>query len=250
MAERRHRVAIVGAGFGGLFAAKALRRAEVDVTVVARAGPGGDSVRTPCRRDDRPPPARRHDGAAVSLSREGNNGDGLGISGHRERRARPHLGLRGLGAVARGASGRPDRLQEPRRCAVRLDDRVLRSRALSARSPLSRCSLAKSPRPRRTPSLVLQPPSPIVRPRQPFVGRSTRNSCRRISCGDRRPSSASCSHGDAPAAGGFDGCPSRCWSWCARPRSRAAISLASCSLVFPSSRLSIRRNVLIVFLAS
>ena len=35
-AERRHRVAIVGAGFGGLFAAKALRRAEVDVTVVDR----------------------------------------------------------------------------------------------------------------------------------------------------------------------------------------------------------------------
>jgi len=29
-------VAIVGAGFGGLFAAKALRRAEVDVTVVDR----------------------------------------------------------------------------------------------------------------------------------------------------------------------------------------------------------------------
>jgi hypothetical protein len=34
--ERRHRVAIVGAGFGGLFAAKALRRAEFDVTVVDR----------------------------------------------------------------------------------------------------------------------------------------------------------------------------------------------------------------------
>jgi NADH:ubiquinone reductase (H+-translocating) len=33
---RRHRVAIVGAGFGGLFAAKALRRAEVDVTVIDR----------------------------------------------------------------------------------------------------------------------------------------------------------------------------------------------------------------------
>ena len=29
-------MAIVGAGFGGLFAAKALRRAEVDVTVVDR----------------------------------------------------------------------------------------------------------------------------------------------------------------------------------------------------------------------
>lgn len=35
-AERRHRVVVVGAGFGGLFAAKALRRAEVDVTVVDR----------------------------------------------------------------------------------------------------------------------------------------------------------------------------------------------------------------------
>ncbi|HUO70989.1 MAG TPA: NAD(P)/FAD-dependent oxidoreductase [Solirubrobacteraceae bacterium] len=32
----RHRVVIVGAGFGGLFAAKALRRADVDVTVVDR----------------------------------------------------------------------------------------------------------------------------------------------------------------------------------------------------------------------
>ena len=33
---RRHRVVILGAGFGGLFAAKALRRADVDVTVVDR----------------------------------------------------------------------------------------------------------------------------------------------------------------------------------------------------------------------
>jgi NADH dehydrogenase len=32
----RHRVAIVGAGFAGLFAAKALRRADVDVTVIDR----------------------------------------------------------------------------------------------------------------------------------------------------------------------------------------------------------------------
>src|SRR3954452_18363943 len=30
----RHRVVIVGAGFGGLFAAKALRRADVDVTLI------------------------------------------------------------------------------------------------------------------------------------------------------------------------------------------------------------------------
>jgi NADH dehydrogenase len=34
--DRRHRVAIVGAGFGGLFAAKALRQADVDVTVIDR----------------------------------------------------------------------------------------------------------------------------------------------------------------------------------------------------------------------
>ncbi len=33
---RRHRVAIVGCGFGGLFAAKRLRRADVDVTVIDR----------------------------------------------------------------------------------------------------------------------------------------------------------------------------------------------------------------------
>ena len=31
-----HRVVIIGSGFGGLFAAKALRRAKVDVTVIAR----------------------------------------------------------------------------------------------------------------------------------------------------------------------------------------------------------------------
>ena len=36
-AARRHRVAIVGCGFGGLFAARALRRAEVDVTVIDRS---------------------------------------------------------------------------------------------------------------------------------------------------------------------------------------------------------------------
>jgi NADH:quinone reductase (non-electrogenic) len=33
---RRHRVAIVGGGFGGLFAAKALRRADVEVTLIDR----------------------------------------------------------------------------------------------------------------------------------------------------------------------------------------------------------------------
>jgi NADH dehydrogenase len=36
MLGRRHRVAIVGAGFGGLFAARALRRADVEVTVIDR----------------------------------------------------------------------------------------------------------------------------------------------------------------------------------------------------------------------
>jgi NADH dehydrogenase len=34
--EARHRVVIIGSGFGGLFAAKALRRADVDVTVVSK----------------------------------------------------------------------------------------------------------------------------------------------------------------------------------------------------------------------
>src|SRR5918911_1798989 len=35
-AQRRHHVVIVGSGFGGLFAARALRKAPVDVTIVAR----------------------------------------------------------------------------------------------------------------------------------------------------------------------------------------------------------------------
>jgi NADH dehydrogenase len=35
-APRRHRVVIVGSGFGGLFAAKTLKRADADVTVIAR----------------------------------------------------------------------------------------------------------------------------------------------------------------------------------------------------------------------
>ena len=35
--DRRHRIAIVGGGFGGLFAAKTLRRADVDVTLIDRA---------------------------------------------------------------------------------------------------------------------------------------------------------------------------------------------------------------------
>ncbi|HMR14636.1 MAG TPA: FAD-dependent oxidoreductase, partial [Arachnia sp.] len=34
MAE--HRVVIIGSGFGGLFAAKALNRADVEVTLIAR----------------------------------------------------------------------------------------------------------------------------------------------------------------------------------------------------------------------
>lgn len=36
MADQKHRVVIVGGGFGGLYAAKALRRADVDVTLVDR----------------------------------------------------------------------------------------------------------------------------------------------------------------------------------------------------------------------
>src|ERR1700749_396454 len=37
MASAPHRVVIVGSGFGGLFAAKFLRRAPVDVTLIDRA---------------------------------------------------------------------------------------------------------------------------------------------------------------------------------------------------------------------
>ena len=33
---RRHQVVVIGSGFGGLFGAKALRKADVDVTMVAR----------------------------------------------------------------------------------------------------------------------------------------------------------------------------------------------------------------------
>src|SRR3954454_9513238 len=36
MTQGRHRVVIIGSGFGGLFAAKAFKRADVDVTVVAK----------------------------------------------------------------------------------------------------------------------------------------------------------------------------------------------------------------------
>src|SRR4026209_2751360 len=34
--SRRHHVVIVGSGFGGLFAAKRLKRADVDVTVISK----------------------------------------------------------------------------------------------------------------------------------------------------------------------------------------------------------------------
>ena len=34
--DARHRVVIVGSGFGGLFAAKRLKRADADVTVISR----------------------------------------------------------------------------------------------------------------------------------------------------------------------------------------------------------------------
>src|SRR4026209_115810 len=33
---RRHQVVVIGSGFGGLFGIKALKRSDVDVTVVAR----------------------------------------------------------------------------------------------------------------------------------------------------------------------------------------------------------------------
>ncbi|MEP7090052.1 MAG: FAD-dependent oxidoreductase, partial [Nocardioidaceae bacterium] len=32
----RHRVVVIGSGFGGLFGTKALRRADVDITMVAK----------------------------------------------------------------------------------------------------------------------------------------------------------------------------------------------------------------------
>nr|WP_231979537.1 FAD-dependent oxidoreductase [Tessaracoccus coleopterorum] len=32
----RHRVVVIGSGFGGLFAAKALKHADVDVTLIAK----------------------------------------------------------------------------------------------------------------------------------------------------------------------------------------------------------------------
>jgi NADH:ubiquinone reductase (H+-translocating) len=37
-AEQRTRVVVIGSGFGGLFAARALRRADVDVTLIAKTG--------------------------------------------------------------------------------------------------------------------------------------------------------------------------------------------------------------------
>jgi NADH dehydrogenase len=36
--ERRTRVVVIGSGFGGLFAARALRRADVDLTLIAKTG--------------------------------------------------------------------------------------------------------------------------------------------------------------------------------------------------------------------
>ena len=36
MDKTRHRVVVIGSGFGGLFGTKALRRSDVDVTMVAK----------------------------------------------------------------------------------------------------------------------------------------------------------------------------------------------------------------------
>src|SRR5699024_93617 len=36
--SRRHRVGIIGSGFGGLFAAQQLEKADVDVTLIAKTG--------------------------------------------------------------------------------------------------------------------------------------------------------------------------------------------------------------------
>jgi NADH dehydrogenase len=37
-AGRRHRVVVIGSGFGGLFAARSLRKAPVDLTLIASTG--------------------------------------------------------------------------------------------------------------------------------------------------------------------------------------------------------------------
>src|SRR6195952_726203 len=36
--NRRHQVVVIGSGFGGLFSTKALKRADVDVTMIAKTG--------------------------------------------------------------------------------------------------------------------------------------------------------------------------------------------------------------------
>ena len=36
--NNRHQVVVIGTGFGGLFGTKALKRADVDVTVIGRTG--------------------------------------------------------------------------------------------------------------------------------------------------------------------------------------------------------------------
>src|SRR5687767_4917176 len=36
--QRRHQVVVIGSGFGGLFGTKALKRADVDVTMIAKTG--------------------------------------------------------------------------------------------------------------------------------------------------------------------------------------------------------------------
>ena len=35
LSQRRHQVVIIGSGFGGLFAAKALKRDDVDITLIS-----------------------------------------------------------------------------------------------------------------------------------------------------------------------------------------------------------------------
>jgi NADH:ubiquinone reductase (H+-translocating) len=51
MTMARHRVAIVGGGFGGLFAARALRREDVEVTIIDRPA-AGDTTPRPFRYRD------------------------------------------------------------------------------------------------------------------------------------------------------------------------------------------------------
>ena len=118
---------------------------------------GCDAIGPPCGADDRPAPARRGHHARVPLPRSRDDGDGLPLSG---RRGSVPSASRASRAGCSGSWSTCSRSQPASRTAWppgRLDDRVPRRGRPSARSPSSRCSLAKSPRPRRAPSAVDDP---------------------------------------------------------------------------------------------